>query len=204
MSSSDDASVTGWLGKLKSGHTDVAQQLWCRYVERLVRLANRKLGNSPRRVADEEDVAIVAFNAFLQGVEAGRFSKLDDRDDLWQILVMLTERKATDQIRAELAAKRGKGAVRGDSVFHTMSGSNFIGGFGQIVDAEPTPEFALQVSQQLQSLLGQLQDPVLEQIAIAKMDGYTNAEIAKQVVISMSGVERKLGVIRRIWGDTDQ
>ena len=78
-SPTSDQSVTVWLEQLQAGDSAAAQQLWQRYVERLIRLANRKLGDLPRRVADEEDVVLSAFNDFLRGVEEGRFARLDDR-----------------------------------------------------------------------------------------------------------------------------
>ena len=88
-------SVTEWLDRLKQGDSLGAQKLWERYVGQLVRLAHKKLGQTPRRAADEEDVALAAFASFCRAAEAGRFARLDDRYDLWQILTVLTERKAT-------------------------------------------------------------------------------------------------------------
>ena len=46
--------------------------------------------------ADEEDVALSAFDSFFRSAEQGRFPRLSDRDDLWQILVLVTTRKAVD------------------------------------------------------------------------------------------------------------
>ncbi len=66
-----DQSVTLWLGQLRDGDSAAAQQLWQRYLGQLLRLASRKLGDLPRRVADEEDVALSAFHDFLRGVEDG-------------------------------------------------------------------------------------------------------------------------------------
>jgi hypothetical protein len=40
-----------------------------------------------RRAADEEDVALSAFNSFCLRAEEGRFLRLDDSDDLWQVLM---------------------------------------------------------------------------------------------------------------------
>jgi len=57
---SSDGSVTGWLGRLVAGDPSAAQQLWQRYFHRLVGLARQKLRDTPRRVADEEDVALSA------------------------------------------------------------------------------------------------------------------------------------------------
>src|SRR5262245_56875046 len=93
-----EASVTIWLDKLRVGDSLAAQKLWQGYFHRLVGLARAKLRSLPRRSADEEDVALSAFDSFCRGVEVGRFPKLDDRDDLWQVLFMITERKAMDLI----------------------------------------------------------------------------------------------------------
>ena len=200
VSSAD--SITQWIDQLKQGHREAAQDLWARYVDRLIRLASSKLQHAPRRLADEEDVVVCAFAAFLRGVEAGRFSQLEDRHDLWQILVMLTERKAVDQMRAESAEKRGGGKTRGDSAFGTAVPDSAPKGFEQVTDPRPTPEFAVQASENLQELLQQLDDETLQSIAIAKMEGYANAEIAKQVNKSVATVERKLSLIRDIWSET--
>ena len=37
-----------------------------------------------------EDVVVDAFDSLCRGVQAGRFPNLDDRDDLWQVLMLLT------------------------------------------------------------------------------------------------------------------
>src|SRR5438067_355347 len=87
-------SVTVWLVQLKAGDTAAAQHLWQGYFRRLVGLARQRLRGGHRIVADEEDVALSAFDSFCQGVEQQRFPQLADRDDLWQLLVLLTARKA--------------------------------------------------------------------------------------------------------------
>ena len=115
-SSSTKQSVTLWLAQLQAGDSAAAQQLWQRYLNRLIRLASRKLGDLPRRVADEEDVANSAFHGFLRGVQEGRFTRLEDREELWQVLVMLTERKAIGLRRKTQAEKRGAGQVGSESV----------------------------------------------------------------------------------------
>ena len=93
MSSTHD-SVTEWLNDLKkSGDPVAGQRIWQRYVAQLVRVAHRKLGKSSRRMADEEDVVAAAFASFFRGVEGEQFASLDDRDDLWQVLLILTERR---------------------------------------------------------------------------------------------------------------
>src|SRR6516164_710913 len=104
-----EASVTQWLDRLKAGDPHAAQKLWERYFRRLVGLARKKLGAAPRRAADEEDVALSAFASFCRGAAHGCFSQLHDRADLWQLLVMLTARKAFDLTQHERRQKRGGG-----------------------------------------------------------------------------------------------
>src|SRR6516164_6398408 len=96
-----EASVTPWIDRLKAGDPDAAQKLWERYFRRLLGLARRKLGAAPRRAADEEDVALSAFDSFCRAAEQGRFPRLSDRSDLWQLLVLLTARKAFDLAQHE-------------------------------------------------------------------------------------------------------
>ena len=202
---SSTGSVTKWLEQLKRGDSLAAHRLWGRYVEQLVRLARRQLGQAPRRVADEEDVALAGFASFCKAAEAGRFSNLDDRDDLWQVLIMLTERKAIDQIRREHAKIRGGGDVRGESALDAAdsSGSGPLG-LGGVVDTGPTPEFAAVVAERFEQLFAMLADPELERVALDKMAGYTNREISQRLGASLRGVERRLQLIRRIWSQESQ
>lgn len=199
MSSHD--SLTTWLDRLKAGHSEAAGQLWQHYVEQLVRLARRKLARTPRRAADEEDVVLSAFNGFLQGVEEGRFVELNDRDDLWQILVMLTERKAIALRRRERALKRGAGRVRGESVFadgEDAQSYNHVG-LDQTPGREPTPDLAAEISSALRQQMDRLGDDTLRRIAAGKLEGYTNRELAQKLGISLRAVERKLSIIRSKW-----
>src|SRR5262245_46060314 len=79
MAMHSDASVTQWIDGLKAGDPNAAQKLWERYCRRLVGLARKKLRAAPRRAADEEDVALSAFDSFCRGAEQDRFPQLNDR-----------------------------------------------------------------------------------------------------------------------------
>src|SRR5262249_11278918 len=103
--------VTQWLRQLMQGDRLAVQQLWQRYFTQLVGLARQRLRGAPRRATDEEDVALSAFDSFCRRAAQGRFPRLDDRDDLWQVLVTITVRKAADLANHERRKKRGGGAV---------------------------------------------------------------------------------------------
>src|SRR5207237_3816674 len=112
MADVGEGSVTAWFESLKAGDADAAQKLWRRYFEALVRLARNRLRGAPKGVADEEDAALSAFDSFVRGAACGRYPRLDDRDDLWRLLVVITERKALDQAQREPRQTRGGGRNR--------------------------------------------------------------------------------------------
>lgn len=177
---------------LKRGDHAAAEALWDSYIHRLVALARVRLGGMPRRAADEEDVALSAFDSFCRRAEAGQFARLSDRDDLWQLLVLITERKAINLMRREGRKSRGEGRV---VPFSEVEGH----GPNDIADPGPTPEFAAQVVDEFRELLRRLGDDSLVSVALAKMEGYTNKQIADRLGCIEQTVERKLRSIRRIW-----
>lgn len=186
----DSGTITVWLSRLKAGdRSEAVHRLWQTYFSRLVAIARQHLAGRARAMADEEDVALAAFDSFIRAAHAGRFPRLDDRRDLWQILFVLTARKAADQIEAAHRQKRG-----GDRVIQPLWG-NIHG----VPSAEPDPAEAAAMAEELERLLRTLDDPLLRRIALAKLDGYTNEEIAVQIGRSVPTVERKLARIRDRW-----
>jgi DNA-directed RNA polymerase specialized sigma24 family protein len=181
-------SVTHWLDQLRAGDPAAARPLWQRYFARLVALARRRLRGAPRAVADEEDVALSAFDSFCRAAREDRFPELADRDDLWRLLVVLTERKAIDAVRRQGRAKRGGGRAAGGPALAALAGR------------EPTPEFAALVAEECERLLGLLDDDALRTLALLKLEGYANGEIAERLGCALRTVERKLAVIRGLWG----
>jgi RNA polymerase sigma factor (sigma-70 family) len=194
-----DNSVTQWIDALKAGDEAAAAKLWRRYYQRLINLARKRLGGSPRRAADEEDVALAAFHSFCQGLQEERFPDLRDRDDLWRLVVCITERKAYCQIRDQGRRKRGAGLVTGESALINPQASGLGAGFDELAGPEPTAEFAAEMCEAVDHLLTCLADDQLRQIALDKLDGYSNEEIAQRIGRALSTVERRLRLIRKTW-----
>jgi DNA-directed RNA polymerase specialized sigma24 family protein len=196
----DKGSVSLWIDRLKGGEGEAAQLLWERYFAHLVVRARAQLRGAPRQAADEEDVALSAFDSFCRGAEQGRFPRLDDRDDLWQLLMLLTVRKAINHRQHERRHKRGGGRVQHASA---LAGADAGGDdvFAGLVGDEPTPEFATQLAEECRRLLDGLGDEGLRAVALAKMEGYTNAEIAGRLGCVVTTVERRLKSIRRLWNE---
>jgi len=201
MSDEAERSVTRWIASLKAGDRDAAQRLWERYFEALARLARARLRGVNRAAADEEDAALSAFDSFCRGAACNHYPRLDDRDDLWRLLVVITERKALDQARRQGRLKRGGGRILGTS--ELAGGDLEGGGVAGVAAPEPTPEFAAMVADECGHLLGRLRDDGLRQVARLKMEGYTREEVAERLGCSLRSVARKLELIRRTWGDEE-
>ncbi|MHB1426337.1 MAG: ECF-type sigma factor [Gemmataceae bacterium] len=183
-------SVTCWITQLRAGDQAAADPLWHRYFERLVELARARLVNAPRRAADEEDVALSAFHSFCRAAERGRFPKLEDRDDLWCLLATFTRRKAAHLLRDGNRLKRSGGNNPDDDESVDLE---------LIAAAEPGPELLAEMAEECRRLLERLGEETLRTVAVWKMEGYTNEEIAGKLDCVPRTVERKLQLIRSIW-----
>jgi DNA-directed RNA polymerase specialized sigma24 family protein len=200
MTAETGGSVTHWLGYLKQGNHAAAQPLWERYFDRLVRLARGKLAGDRRLNAYDEDVALSAFDSFFQAAAAGRFPKLNDRNDLWRSLFDVTVRKAINLRKHSARLKRGGGKVRDEA---GLDGSGDAGGLDALFGDEPTPELAAIVAEECRNLLGILdrEDPTLtlRRAALWKLEGYTNDEIAEKLGCARRTVANRLELIRALW-----
>jgi DNA-directed RNA polymerase specialized sigma24 family protein len=196
---SSEPSVTYWIRRAQAGDPAAAQQLWERYFQRLVGLARKKLQGVTRRAADEEDVALSAFDSFYRAAERGRFPQLNDRHDLWQLLVVITERNAIDLIHHERRARRGGGRVLDEGAVAAASSSAEDAALAQVGRREPTPAFAAQVVEECERLLDRLADPELKAVALWTMEGYTIDETAAKLGCVSRTVDRKLRLIGSTW-----
>src|SRR5262249_10787865 len=140
----------------------------------------------------------------------GRFPQLDDRDNLWRLLVVITARKVINQNVHENRQKRGGGLVLGESaMLPAQREEDERPAMEQALGQEPTPDFAAQLTEEYERLLAKLDHPQLHSIATWKMEGWTNEEIAAKLDTVPRTVERKLRRIRSIWNqeptlETDQ
>jgi DNA-directed RNA polymerase specialized sigma24 family protein len=189
---STDGSITRLIARIKGNDQEAAQRLWDSYFQRLVALARSRLRGDMRRVADEEDVALSAFDSFFRRAARGQFPRLNDRNDLWQLLFVLTVRKAIDLARLQGRVSRGAGRVR---TLADLDGLEL----DEVLGDEPTPELAAQSVDELRRLLDALGDGTLQTVARWKLEGYSNAEVAARLGCIEKTVERKVRRIRQIW-----
>ena len=66
----------------------------------------------------------------------------------------------------------------------------------EVIGNEPSPEMVVTMTESVQKLLNHLGVGHLREIAVARMEGYSNAEIAEKLGCSERTVERRLHLIR--------
>ena len=191
--SPSEGSVTCWIDLFRLGDEEAASRLWARYFAPLVGVARTKLGHYPSRALDAEDVALSAFHAFYRAATADRLPELNNRDDLWQSMLLITFGKVVDTKRREFSQKRG--------------GTKTIQGFSDLLELveshESDPSVAACVADEMDRLMQCLGERELQEIAILKLEGYTHDEIATKLDCSERTIKRRLAVIRRIWEETE-
>lgn len=178
----DQGSVTLLLNRLAHGDESAFDSLWSRYFGRIVGVAREKLRRLAVRAADEEDVALSAFHQFYRAASDRRFAQLDNRDDLWRVLVLLTARKAVDYHKHQARSKRMI-----DPISHAETASN-----------RADPAVATLLADECRRMLETLPGDGTRTIAQLKLDGFSNEEIAARLGCTVRTVGRRLVLIRSL------
>jgi RNA polymerase sigma factor (sigma-70 family) len=200
---SSEGSVSRWLDQMRQGNADATQALWERYFKSLIAHARQQLQGSSCGITDEEDAALSAFHSLYQALREGRYPELSDRVSFLRLLRSITENKVADQRRYDGAEKRGEGKVKRESEFANEDWSSDGGFLDQAAKTLTTPDVLAGMSETYCKQLERLADPVLQEIVHAKVQGYTNVEIAAQLNCSERTIERRLELIRKKWDQDD-
>jgi DNA-directed RNA polymerase specialized sigma24 family protein len=149
-------------------------------------------------IEDEEDVALSAFDSFCRGVARGRYPQLDNREDLWRLLLVITIRKGQRQTGRQAAQKRGGGRLLGESDLVAADAAE-VDGLDRIAGDQPSPDLVAMVADEYRRLRGGLRNESLRQVLDLRLEGYTRAEIAERLGCAERTVKRKLEIIREAW-----
>jgi len=194
-------SVMEQIQRCRSGSSasrdEAARRLWERYLPRLLRLARRHLDRRIRVLQGEEDVVQSMGRSFFRRLRRGDFD-LAGRDELWALLVTITLNKARNAADRHFAAirdfRRSRPIPPSDA-----SGSDAPHEAFALEATGPTPAEAAALNEALERRLRDLPEPDLRQVALRKLEGYTNSEIAVALECSLRSVERKLSLVRKRW-----
>jgi DNA-directed RNA polymerase specialized sigma24 family protein len=195
-----NGSVTQLIQLLRSDDASerdqAARLIWGRYFPELLVLARNNLNRRIRRREDEEDVLQSMYKSFCLRQQRGLFD-LVGRDSLWNLLVKITLRKTRNTAKKHLRGKRNVG--REDSIAHDDDAETAQWALEQMHAAAPSPAEAALLNEALEQRLEALDSPELQQIALWRLEGYSNQEIAARLDRTERSVERKMERIRRKW-----
>ncbi len=192
----NDASVTRWLRELRSGDDAAASRLWEFLRKRLLVVSRNAIERGrPQSTYDEDDVAQSAYYSLCSAIQAGRYEELEDRDQLWKLLTVIAVNKVKNRVRNGARIRRGgqdNHVANGDPHLQNLISSNLP------VDDD------VMMQEECERLLSLLQQDELKQVAVLKVEGYTNVEIADHLMCSRRSVQRRLNLIRDVWASEIQ
>jgi RNA polymerase sigma factor (sigma-70 family) len=175
--------ITQLIRAMQNGRGSAVASLLEVYFSRLVQLARARLQDRPGMAAYDEDVALRSFHSLCERVrDPARPMQLAGRDDLWRLLATRTISRAIDLIR-----RHRPGEIPG------------LYDVERLLSREPIPEEAAEMADECRRLLDLLDEPQLRQIALWKVEGYTNEEIAARLDCVPRTIERKVSRIRLLW-----
>ena len=176
------------LDRFRAGDEAAAEELFSRYVSRLTLFARSRLTPKLAARTDPEDVVMSAYRSFFIRARNGQFV-LQRSGDLWRLLISITNHKLLRQRRAHFAEKR------------SVTSEVQLTGFAEYTDArEPTPEEAVAVADELETLMETL-DSFGRRVLELRLQEENLAAIAEDTGRSERTVRRKLATLRKILSD---
>jgi RNA polymerase sigma-70 factor (ECF subfamily) len=174
------------MAQLHEGRNEAAAQVFQRYANRLIALARRQLDPKLLQKVDPEDVMQSVFRSFLAQNAAGHFADLQSWENIWAMLVVMTQRKCGKRNEYFHTARRDvRRELPGE-----MPGQDSTGNLGLTAD-EPTPSEAAMLTETVEQLMNSL--PARQRNIVAlSLQGYQPAEISTQLGCAERTVYRAL------------
>ena len=192
-----DLPITEYLQAYKAGDSarlnDILNAYWCQ----LVAHCDARLSRRFRTQQEGQDFAIQAFQNLAEGIQRGKWPRLENRSDLWQVLLQVSNCRIKDYVRQQMATKRGGQMQR------LGTGANSPATRPVDLDQFPTRDSFVQDAEQLMQLMFELSHrlrgmPTHVRILVDHLNNYTNQEIAIRHEISSRTVRRKLDEVLAI------
>lgn len=171
---------------VRDGEQAAATDIYLRYSDRLLKLAQRNTSPCLATRFDPEDVVQSVFRSFFRRVSEGAYD-VPAGEELWRLLLVLALNKVRSLAKHHLAQKRSVGSTQSasDTEAHTFP----------VSDPQPRQILEMVIEERLAGL-PETQRRIVEQ----RIQGFSVAEIATQTQRSKRTIER---VIKRFRDDID-
>ncbi|MFG0332373.1 MAG: RNA polymerase sigma factor [Maioricimonas sp. JB049] len=180
---SDETSVNLYY-RWKSGDTDAANDIFQRYVDRLVGLVRNRMSRPIQRRVDPEDIVQSAYRVFFDKATSGEF-EIRREGDLWSLMAAITVKKMLTEVRYHRAARRDvdrDGEGRGSGL-QVLSETLDAGG--------PPPEQTTMFFEELDRFMVTLK-PLQRKVLGLRLQDWSNEQIAREIDRSTRTVRRIL------------
>lgn len=181
------STITRWIRLVRNSDEHAARKLWEQYAARLRTLARQWIRSTGPW--DEEDIVVSAYQTLFQKLQSGQFVNVDSRDTFWALLTIIAARKAKDFGRRDRALKRG--GIRTISLDNANE--------KELISTDSQSEMDFLITEECLVLIDQLEDPDLKHVALLRLEGLSNQEIAEQLKFSQRSVQRIVKLIKEIW-----
>lgn len=185
---SDDSRTL--LARYCDGSDAAAEEIFRRYLNRLIALARTRMTRGVARRADPEDAVQSALRSFFVGARADKF-ELQRSGDLWRLLASITSHKVARLTSHHRAQKR---SVRRDVEFPASAS---VGLDEALADPQPRPDEAALAAEELAELARAL-SPELRQVLELRLQDTSVEAIAAQLGCSTRTIRRRLDELRAL------
>lgn len=175
--------TTQWnsfYAKLNEADENAMSELFDQYSGQLVKLASENIHPTLKKRFDGEDIVQSVFRTFFRRHQEGKF-QIDRAQQLWSLLVTITLCKTRSHTRRHLAEKRN-------------ARSEIKSGDFEFIDRNASREDAVALWEEINAVLAGL-PPKASEILVARLQGNSKTEIAKELGVSRQTIYRILKLI---------
>lgn len=187
---SGDAAFAELMSSLRRGDDEAAEVVFRRFAHRLIALADRHLLALVRPKVDAEDVVQSAFRSFFRRQRMEAFD-LDDWNDLWNLLALITVRKCA---KKNARFRKPGRDVRKERTAHPYEDESDA--LWEIVAREPAPEDAVMLVETVEQILDGLR-PHEREMVVRRLQGDSVHEISAGLNCTVRKVQRVLQRVRK-------
>jgi RNA polymerase sigma-70 factor (ECF subfamily) len=180
-------SVQDMLDRWREGDEAAATDIYHRYEQRLLHLAEDRIGPRWRSRIDPDDIMLSVLDTVLRRVANGQYC-VDPSGSIWNLLQVIANNKIRKQAEFHSAGKRDVAAEAGIGVDRLPP---------EAVPHEPTPEEAAVLADELDKIRRNLKPSDFE-IFELQLQGYSHPEIARKLGCARQTVRYKAKRIERL------
>jgi RNA polymerase sigma-70 factor, ECF subfamily len=183
----DEASLHELLDRWRQGDQAAATAIYSRYEQRLIELAERKIGRQLQRRVGPESIALTVLDTVLKRLATGAYY-VDPDQSLWNLLQVVAGNKISGLAKYHHAGQRD---VDKEVLPQQTDSSDGREPPGISVIREPPPEEAAILADELEKIRTRLKPDDFEIVQL-QFQGYSNPEIAERLGCARQTVRYKV------------